>query len=99
MAEAQDEYWETRDLTTAAYLRCLGIEFVETREEDGDCVWVFMKSPEVTEAMAAFAMDEARVDPDLMVKTYMGLRKVMFQTIDAARAAAAETTGPYGRIR
>lgn len=84
MAEAQDEYWETRDLTTAAYLRCLGIEFHDTREENGDCVWEFIKSPRVMSAMAEFAMGEARVDPEEMVKTYMGLRKVMFRTLDGA---------------
>lgn len=82
MDEDQHETWETTDLTTAAYLRALGIRYEEMRAENGSCVWEYKKSTALIEAITAYAMGDAKVEPEEFSRQLMKMRRRMFAALD-----------------
>ena len=70
--------WRTRDMALAAYLGCIGYEYVRMEHEDDSCYWVFVETDEMPDQVFTYLEGRATVEPNAFNSKFAALKRDMF---------------------
>ena len=70
--------WRTRDMALAAYLGCIGHEYVRMEHEDDSCYWVFNETADMADEVLTYLEGKGSVEPNAFNSKFAALKRDMF---------------------
>lgn len=70
--------WRTKDMALAAYLGCLGHEYLRMDLVDESCYWVFQETEGLKDEVSVFLEGKALVEPNKLNSNFAALKRDMF---------------------
>jgi hypothetical protein len=78
-AKVKDGNFRTQELTLSAYLVHCGFNYVELEQKLDKAVWVFQRTPALTDAVRSFHERTATVEPRAYHADIASVRKALYQ--------------------